>query len=115
VNQIEDPRRQWRKEQERLLAEYVQEAREKLLEKQDMMTVKQLRLALAQDDFHAYSSRLQECDRRQSMGFPLKHDSEKLHQELKACKQRISYLKVELERTKAEVEFQHQGLKTLEQ
>jgi sRNA-binding protein len=50
VNQIEDPRRQWRKEQERLLAEYVQEAREKLLEKQDMMTVKQLRLALAQDD-----------------------------------------------------------------
>ena len=31
VNQIEDPCQLWRKEQERLLAEYVQEARERLL------------------------------------------------------------------------------------
>ncbi|XP_062513899.1 protein KIBRA-like isoform X2 [Corticium candelabrum] len=114
VNQIEDPRQQWRKEQERLLNEYVQEARETLFAKQDMLAVKQMRLALVQDDCQAYSTRLQECDRRQSVGRPAKHDPRKLRQEIKACNHKISHLKVEVERTKAEVEFQHEGLKTLE-
>lgn len=58
TTQIENPRTQWRQEQERMLKEYLVVAQEALEAKKEMYLVKQQRLELAQQEmllFHELS------------------------------------------------------------
>ncbi|KAG7228866.1 hypothetical protein INR49_008644 [Caranx melampygus] len=58
TTQIENPRTQWRQEQERMLKEYLVVAQEALKAKKEMYLVKQQRLELAQQEmllFHELS------------------------------------------------------------
>lgn len=58
TTQIENPRTQWRQEQERMLKEYLVVAQEALEAKKEMYLVKQQRLELAQKEmllFHELS------------------------------------------------------------
>lgn len=58
TTQIENPRTQWRQEQERMLKEYLVVAQEALRAKKEMYLVKQQRLELAQREmllFHELS------------------------------------------------------------
>lgn len=67
LTQIEDPREQWRREQERMLKEYLIVAQEALNAKMEIYQIKQQRFELAQeeyqqlnkmceDDSHSYAS-----------------------------------------------------------
>lgn len=58
TTQIENPRTQWRQEQERMLKEYLVVAQEALKAKKEMYLIKQQRLELAQQEmllFHELS------------------------------------------------------------
>ena len=51
LTQIEDPREQWRREQERMLKEYLIVAQEALNAKKEIYQVKQQRFELAQEEY----------------------------------------------------------------
>lgn len=51
LTQIEDPREQWRREQERMLKEYLVVAQEALNAKKEIYQIKQQRFELAQEEY----------------------------------------------------------------
>lgn len=51
LTQIEDPREQWRREQERMLKEYLIVAQEALNAKKEIYQIKQQRFELAQEEY----------------------------------------------------------------
>lgn len=73
TTQIENPRTQWRQEQERMLKEYLVVAQEALEAKKEMYLVKQQRLELAQKEMLLFHE-LSEENRSVSSGrSPLSH------------------------------------------
>lgn len=51
TTQIEDPRKQWRQEQERMLKDYLMVAQDALSTQKELYQVKEQRLALALDEY----------------------------------------------------------------
>uniref|UniRef100_A0A452VKY7 WW and C2 domain containing 1 n=1 Tax=Ursus maritimus TaxID=29073 RepID=A0A452VKY7_URSMA len=89
TTQIEDPRVQWRREQEHMLKDYLVVAQEALSAQKEIYQVKQQRLELAQQEYrqlhavweHKLGSQVS-CERRQSTVNKLKREMVHLQQEL---------------------------------
>uniref|UniRef100_A0A8C2W9X4 WWC family member 3 n=1 Tax=Cyclopterus lumpus TaxID=8103 RepID=A0A8C2W9X4_CYCLU len=117
--QIENPRTQWRQEQERMLKEYLVVAQEALQAKKEMYLVKQQRLELAQQEmllFHELSE-----DNR-SMASTLsgsssnsKYDPDQIKVEVACRRERLSRLKQELAQVKQELQYKEMGVETLQE
>ena len=56
--QVEDPRLEWRALQEDMLRQYLVTAKEDLQAKSELVTIKQARLSLAQDEFNHLNTTL---------------------------------------------------------
>ncbi|GAA6095140.1 protein WWC3 isoform X3, partial [Tachysurus ichikawai] len=63
TTQIENPRTQWRQEQERMLKEYLVVAQEALNAKKEMYLIKQQRLELAQQEMQLFNQLSQDDNR----------------------------------------------------
>lgn len=122
VNQLEDPRYEWRRQQERMLTEYLCTAHEELAVKREIAIVKQEQLNLAQDEFRNLneslanwkSSRIS-LNSTSSVASSAKHDPDLLRTEVALAKTRVSRLKRELDQIQMEMRLKEDGLKTLEQ
>uniref|UniRef100_A0A3Q2VDH0 WWC family member 3 n=1 Tax=Haplochromis burtoni TaxID=8153 RepID=A0A3Q2VDH0_HAPBU len=102
TTQIENPRTQWRQEQEHMLKEYLVVAQEALKAKKEIYLVKQQRLELAQQEmmlFHELSE-----DNRSIT-------SSKTHR----CPSLLSRLKQELAQVKQELQYKEMGVETLQE
>lgn len=63
TTQIENPRTQWRQEQERMLKEYLVVAQEALNAKKEMYQIKQQRLELVQQEMQIFNQLTQDDNR----------------------------------------------------
>uniref|UniRef100_A0A3Q2FE78 WWC family member 3 n=1 Tax=Cyprinodon variegatus TaxID=28743 RepID=A0A3Q2FE78_CYPVA len=95
TTQIENPRTQWRQEQERMLKEYLVVAQEALNAKKEMYLIKQQRLELAQQEM----LRLDE----------LSGDNHSI------TSSKLSRLKQELAQVKQELQYKEMGVETLQE
>lgn len=73
TTQIENPRTQWRQEQERMLKEYLVVAQEALEAKKEMYLVKQQRLELAQQEMLLFHQLSEDSCSISSSEFGFKH------------------------------------------
>uniref|UniRef100_A0A8C4QR75 WW domain-containing protein n=1 Tax=Eptatretus burgeri TaxID=7764 RepID=A0A8C4QR75_EPTBU len=67
LTQIEDPRAQWCAEQDRMLKEYLVVARDALDSRQEILQVKQQRLAFAQEEFRQLTAWSDKCGSQTSL------------------------------------------------
>ncbi|KAG7177001.1 protein kibra-like isoform X1 [Homarus americanus] len=119
-NQIEDPRLAWRSVQEAMLSEYLCSAQNDLSAKQDIMQVKEQRLALAQDEYHhlnttltnLFSSRSSLSSGGSGAG---RYDPDLLKTDVAMARSRVGRLKRELHQIKHEVANTEAGMQTLAQ
>ncbi|XP_058042897.1 protein WWC3 isoform X4 [Ahaetulla prasina] len=120
LTQIEDPREQWRREQERMLKEYLIVAQEALNAKMEIYQIKQQRFELAQeeyqqlnkmceDDSHSYASTYS--------GFSTntKYNPSQIKAEIASRRDRLSRLKRELTQMKQELQYKEKGVETLQE
>ncbi|XP_070197385.1 protein WWC2-like isoform X2 [Littorina saxatilis] len=121
VNQLEDPRLQWRQEQEIMLKEYLGTAQDDLQAKQEIYSIKEQRLNLAQDEFqHLKDTLTSNCwksshtslNSNSSIG-STKYDPDLLKADINLAKNRVGRLKRELEQIKTEMHYKQQGVETL--
>ncbi|KAK7474264.1 hypothetical protein BaRGS_00034507 [Batillaria attramentaria] len=119
VNQLEDPRLQWRQEQELMLKEYLVTAQEDLQAKQEIYSIKEQRLNLAQDEFQhlkdtlsSWKSSRTSLNSNSSLG-STKYDPDLLKADINLAKNRVGRLKRELEQIKTEMVYKEQGVETL--
>lgn len=119
INQLEDPRLQWRQEQEFMLKEYLVTAQEDLQAKQEIYSIKQQRLNLAQDEFQhlketlsSWKSSRTSLNSNSSLG-STKYDPDLLKADINLAKNRVGRLKRELEQIKTEMLYKEQGVETL--
>ncbi|XP_061634157.1 protein WWC3 [Phyllopteryx taeniolatus] len=120
TTQIENPRTQWRQEQERMLKEYLVVAQEALRAKKEMYLVKQQRLELAQREmllFHELSE-----DGRSAAGSAhsgsssgAKYDPDQIKVEVACRRERLSRLKHELAQVRQELQYKEMGVETLQE
>ncbi|KAM7388631.1 hypothetical protein PAMP_024795 [Pampus punctatissimus] len=119
TTQIENPRTQWRQEQERMLKEYLVVAQEALKAKKEMYLIKQQRLELAQQEmllFHELSE-----DNRSitsvlsSSSSNAKYDPDQIKVEIACRRERLSRLKQELAQVKQELQYKEMGVETLQE
>ncbi|XP_029003949.1 protein WWC3 isoform X2 [Betta splendens] len=119
TTQIENPRTQWRQEQERMLKEYLVVAQEALKAKKEMYLVKQQRLELAQQEmllFHELSE-----DNRSitstlsSSSSNAKYDPDQIKVEIACRRERLSKLRQELAQVKQELQYKEMGVETLQE
>ncbi|KAM4628776.1 protein WWC3 isoform 2-T2 [Polymixia lowei] len=120
TTQIENPRTQWRQEQERMLKEYLVVAQEALNAKKEMYLVKQQRLELAQQEMLLFHE-LSEEDNR-SLASTLsgsssnaKYDPDQIKVEIACRRERLSRLKQELAQMKQELQYKEMGVETLQE
>uniref|UniRef100_A0A674ARY2 WW and C2 domain containing 2 n=1 Tax=Salmo trutta TaxID=8032 RepID=A0A674ARY2_SALTR len=90
--QLEDPRAEWRKEQERMLKEYLTVAQDALVTQKELYQVKEQRLALALDQY----TRLNDAYKDNAFLY-------------------VNKLKRELSQMKQELIYKEQGFETLQQ
>uniref|UniRef100_A0A4W6DYN8 WWC family member 3 n=1 Tax=Lates calcarifer TaxID=8187 RepID=A0A4W6DYN8_LATCA len=112
TTQIENPRTQWRQEQERMLKEYLVVAQEALKAKKEMYLVKQQRLELAQQEmllFHELSE-----DNRSITSSKTSPLCTMLTRCSALCPQ-LSRLKQELAQVKQELQYKEMGVETLQE
>ncbi|XP_076467518.1 protein WWC2-like isoform X2 [Babylonia areolata] len=121
VNQLEDPRLQWRQEQEQMLKEYLVTAQDDLQAKQEIYNIKEQRLNLAQDEFqHLKDTLTSNCwksshtslNSQSSVG-STKYDPDLLKADIHLARNRVARLKWELEQIKTEMHYKEQGVETL--
>uniref|UniRef100_A0A672HYP8 WW domain-containing protein n=1 Tax=Salarias fasciatus TaxID=181472 RepID=A0A672HYP8_SALFA len=116
TTQIENPRTQWRQEQERMLKEYLVVAQEALKAKKEMYLVKQQRLELAQQEmllFHELSE-----DNRSITSSKELHDSQQdghCGNSRAGLRPQLSRLKQELAQVKQELQYKEMGVETLQE
>uniref|UniRef100_A0A4W3IWZ8 WW and C2 domain containing 2 n=1 Tax=Callorhinchus milii TaxID=7868 RepID=A0A4W3IWZ8_CALMI len=106
TTQLEDPRAQWRKEQERMLKDYLMVAQDALSTQKELYQVKEQRLALAIDEY----MRLNDVWK----------DKSSSRTSCKYCKingdqQTVNKLKRELSQMKQELLYKEQGFETLQE
>uniref|UniRef100_A0A3P9LT15 WWC family member 3 n=1 Tax=Oryzias latipes TaxID=8090 RepID=A0A3P9LT15_ORYLA len=119
TTQIENPRTQWRQEQERMLKEYLVVAQEALKAKKEMYLVKQQRLELAKqemllfselsEDNHSVSSTLSGSSSNS------KYDPGQIKAEIACRRERLFRLKQELAQVKQELQYKEMGVETLQE
>ncbi|KAF6720575.1 Protein WWC3 [Oryzias melastigma] len=119
TTQIENPRTQWRQEQERMLKEYLVVAQEALKAKKEMYLVKQQRLELAKqemllfselsEDNHSVSSTLSGSSSNS------KYDPGQIKVEIACRRERLFRLKQELAQVKQELQYKEMGVETLQE
>ncbi|KAG9490808.1 hypothetical protein GDO78_006247 [Eleutherodactylus coqui] len=120
TTQIEDPRVQWRREQERMLKDYLVLAQEALVAQKEIYLVKQQRLELAQKEYrqlhdvwkHKLGSQTSLVSGSSSSS---KYDPEILKAEIATTKSRVNKLKREVVYMKQELQYKENGYQTLRQ
>ncbi|XP_040895795.1 protein WWC3 [Toxotes jaculatrix] len=119
TTQIENPRTQWRQEQERMLKEYLVVAQEALKAKKEMYMVKQQRLELAQREmllFHELSEDNRSVASTLSgSSSNAKYDPDQIKVEIACRRERLSRLKQELAQVKQELQYKEMGVETLQE
>uniref|UniRef100_A0A8C4QRD8 WW domain-containing protein n=1 Tax=Eptatretus burgeri TaxID=7764 RepID=A0A8C4QRD8_EPTBU len=95
LTQIEDPRAQWCAEQDRMLKEYLVVARDALDSRQEILQVKQQRLAFAQEEFRQLTAWSDKCGSQTSLhsgsSTSSKYDPEILKADIAEMKARVSF------------------------
>lgn len=119
TTQIENPRTQWRQEQERMLKEYLVVAQEALEAKKEMYLIKQQRLELAQQEMLLFRE-LSEDNRSltstlSSSSSNAKYDPDQIKVEVACRRERLSRLKQELAQVKQELQYKEMGVETLQE
>ncbi|MGH0122143.1 UNVERIFIED_CONTAM: hypothetical protein FKN15_042914 [Acipenser sinensis] len=120
TTQLEDPRKQWRKEQERMLKEYLMVAQDALSTQKELYQVKEQRLVLALDEYVRLNDVFKEKSSSRTSLFSgssssTKYDPDILKAEISTTKVRVSKLKRELSQMKQELLYKEQGCETLQQ
>ncbi|TDH08098.1 hypothetical protein EPR50_G00094170 [Perca flavescens] len=119
TTQIENPRTQWRQEQERMLKEYLVVAQDALKAKKEMYLVKQQRLELAQQEmllFHELSEDNRSITSTLSgSSSNSKYDPDQIKVEIACRRERLSRLKQELAQVKQELQYKEMGVETLQE
>ncbi|KAM8974592.1 protein KIBRA [Pelodytes ibericus] len=120
TTQIEDPRVQWRREQERMLKDYLVLAQEALVAQKEIYQVKQQRLELAQQEYrqlndvwkHKLGSQTSLVSGSSSSS---KYDPDILKAEIATTKSRVNKLKREVVYMRQELQYKENGYQTLKQ
>ncbi|CAN9500247.1 unnamed protein product [Ophioblennius macclurei] len=118
TTQIENPRTQWRQEQERMLKEYLVVAQEALEAKKEMYLVKQQRLELAQQEmllFHELDDNRSVTSSLSGSSSNAKYDPDQIKVEIAGRRERLSRLKQELAQVKQELQYKEMGVETLQE
>ncbi|ELK23507.1 Protein WWC2 [Myotis davidii] len=120
TTQIEDPRKQWRGEQERMLKDYLSVARDALRTQKELYHVKEQRLALALDEYVRLNDAYKEKSSSHTSLFSgssssTKYDPDILKAEISTTRLRVKKLKRELSQMKQELFYKEQGFETLQQ
>uniref|UniRef100_A0A4W5NWY2 WW and C2 domain containing 2 n=1 Tax=Hucho hucho TaxID=62062 RepID=A0A4W5NWY2_9TELE len=118
--QLEDPRAEWRKEQERMLKEYLTVAQDALVSQKELYQVKEQRLALALDQYTRLNDAYKDKSSSRTSLFSgssssTKYDPDILKAEISTTKVRVNKLKRELSQMKQELIYKEQGFETLQQ
>ncbi|XP_071786666.1 protein KIBRA-like isoform X1 [Asterias amurensis] len=114
TNQIEDPRVQWRQEQEMMLRDYLQQTdTDDTLAKQEICSVKQQRLQLAENEVQHLNDALNGWQSRTSLNSnsstsSTRYDPDLLKVEVANAKARVAQIRSELTQMKAQVFLQNQ-------
>ncbi|NXP16691.1 WWC2 protein, partial [Scytalopus superciliaris] len=120
TTQIEDPRKQWRQEQERMLKDYLTIAQDALSTQKELYQVKEQRLALALDEYVRLNGAYKEKSSSRTSLFSgssssTKYDPDILKAEITTTRLRVKKLKRELSQMKQELLYKEQGFETLQQ
>ncbi|NXS93333.1 WWC2 protein, partial [Jacana jacana] len=120
TTQIEDPRKQWRQEQERMLKDYLTIAQDALSTQKELYQVKEQRLALALDEYLRLNDAYKEKSSSRTSLFSgssssTKYDPDILKAEISTTRLRVKKLKRELSQMKQELLYKEQGFETLQQ
>ncbi|XP_053561252.1 protein WWC3 [Bombina bombina] len=120
VTQIEDPREQWRREQERMLKEYLVVAQEALNAKKEIYQIKQQRFELAQEEYQQLHDLCEDDSRSNTSSFSgfsanTKYDPYQIKAEIAGRRDRLSRLKRELTLMKQELQYKEKGVETLQE
>ncbi|KAM8970529.1 protein WWC2 isoform 2-T2 [Sarcophilus harrisii] len=120
TTQIEDPRKQWRREQERMLKDYLMVAQDALSTQKELYHVKEKRLALALDEYMRLNDAYKEKSSSRTSLFSgssssTKYDPDILKAEISTTRLRVKKLKRELSQMKQELLYKEQGFETLQQ
>ncbi|XP_044945218.1 protein WWC3 isoform X2 [Mustela putorius furo] len=118
LTQIEDPREQWRREQERMLKEYLIVAQEALNAKKEIYQIKQQRFELAQEEYQQLHRLCEDDSRSHASSFSgysanTKYDPYQIKAEIASRRDRLSRLKRELTQMKQELQSKEKGVETL--
>ncbi|KAK1896694.1 Protein WWC2 [Dissostichus eleginoides] len=112
LTQIENPRTQWRQEQERMLKEYLVVAQEALEAKKEMFLIKQQRLELLQQEMLLFS---QISEDSSSLHSALSGSSSSGKYDPEQMKVELCRLKQELAQVKQELQYKEMGVETLQE
>ncbi|XP_028397607.1 protein KIBRA-like [Dendronephthya gigantea] len=137
--QVEDPRKQWRKEQEKMLKDYLMVSHHNLQAKQDVLNMKQKRLHLAEEEYMYFMSKLACKDGQHIRGnlpvLPVKPiatgrpvvtqsartceerndcDQDELSEQIANSRSRVAKLKQDIANFNEEILYQQSGVRTLE-
>ncbi|NWI94537.1 WWC2 protein, partial [Pitta sordida] len=120
TTQLEDPRKQWRHEQERMLKDYLTIAQDALSTQKELYQVKEQRLALALDEYVRLNGAYKEKSSSRTSLFSgssssAKYDPDILKAEISTTRLRVKKLKRELSQMKQELLYKEQGFETLQQ
>ncbi|KAJ7997058.1 hypothetical protein DPEC_G00224980 [Dallia pectoralis] len=118
--QLEDPRAQWQREQEVMLREYLDVAKDSLSAQKELYQVKEQRLCLAQQEYRQLNDTWRDKFTSQTSlnsrsSNSSKYDPEILKAEIVTSKSRVNKLKRDLACMKQELEFKEQGFETLKE
>ncbi|XP_076871100.1 protein WWC3 isoform X3 [Brachyhypopomus gauderio] len=120
TTQIENPRTQWRQEQERMLKEYLVVAQEALNAKKETYMIKQQRLQLAQEEMQLFNQLSQDDSRsvissHSGSSSNAKYDPDQIKAEIAGRRERLSRLKQELAQMRQELQYKEMGVETLQE
>ncbi|XP_026794779.3 protein KIBRA [Pangasianodon hypophthalmus] len=118
--QLEDPRVQWQREQELMLREYLNIAKEALSAQKEIYQVKEERLRLAQQQYKQLNDAWRDKSSSQTSlnsrsSSSSKYDPEILKAEIVTAKSRVSKLKRDLACMRQELLYKEQGFETLKE
>ncbi|KAG8439186.1 hypothetical protein GDO86_005414 [Hymenochirus boettgeri] len=120
TTQIEDPRVQWRREQERMLKDYLVLAQDALIAQKEIYQVKQQRLELAQQEYRtlndAWKHKLgSQTSLVSGSSSSSKYDPDILKAEIATTKSRVNKLKREMVFLRQELYYKENGYRTLKE
>uniref|UniRef100_A0A8C7W3T8 WW and C2 domain containing 1 n=1 Tax=Oncorhynchus mykiss TaxID=8022 RepID=A0A8C7W3T8_ONCMY len=118
--QLEDPRAQWQREQEVMLREYLDVAKDSLSAQKEIYQVKEQRLRLAQQEYRQLNDAWKDKSTSQTSlnsrsSSSSKYDPEILKAEIVTSKSRVNKLKRDLACMKQELQHKEQGFETLKE